>query len=115
MGVINKITMVYDKNSRDKDGIRVLGDFFVIKNKENCRMIINEKIYRICGYINYDEYGIKKDDKSLTIILTGINDCIDTSSMFWGCSSLQSLPDISKWDTKNVTSMSSMFYGCNSL
>ena len=37
------------------------------------------------------------------------------NSMFWYCSSLQSLPDISKWDTKNVTDMSYMFYGCSSL
>ena len=37
------------------------------------------------------------------------------SSMFYDCSSLISLPDISKWDTKNVTSMSFMFYGCQSL
>ena len=35
--------------------------------------------------------------------------------MFWNCSSLNSLPDISKWDTKNVTDMSYMFRGCSSL
>ena len=32
------------------------------------------------------------------------------SFMFYGCSSLNNLPDISKWDTKNVKDMSSMFY-----
>ena len=32
--------------------------------------------------------------------------------MFCGCKSLKSLPDISKWDTKNVTDMSQMFSGC---
>ena len=37
------------------------------------------------------------------------------SYMFCFCSSLNSLPDISKWDTKNVTNMSYMFGGCNSL
>ena len=31
------------------------------------------------------------------------------SSMFYGCSSLISLPDMSKWDTTNVTDMSYMF------
>ena len=36
-------------------------------------------------------------------------------SMFYGCSSLNNLPDISKWDTKNVTYMGSMFYGCSKL
>ena len=35
--------------------------------------------------------------------------------MFSSCSSLKSLPDISKWDTKNVTDMCSMFSECKSL
>ena len=37
------------------------------------------------------------------------------SGMFGGCSSLISLPVISKWDTKNVTNMSDMFRVCSSL
>ena len=37
------------------------------------------------------------------------------SGMFRECSSLLSLPDISKWNTKNVTDMSFMFDGCSSL
>ena len=36
-------------------------------------------------------------------------------SMFWRCNSLISLPDLSKWNTSNVKDMFSMFYGCNSL
>ena len=35
--------------------------------------------------------------------------------MFYGCSSLISLPDLSKFDTKNVTNMNSMFSKCSSL
>ena len=35
--------------------------------------------------------------------------------MFYGCSSLILLPDMSKWDTKNVTDMFGMFYGCTSI
>ena len=37
------------------------------------------------------------------------------SSMFRGCTSLNSLPDISKWNTRNVNNMSFMFYNCLSL
>ena len=37
------------------------------------------------------------------------------SCMFYGCSSLLNLPDISKWNTNNVTNMSGMFVGCSSL
>ena len=33
------------------------------------------------------------------------------SSMFSRCSSLSSLPDISKWNTNNVTNMSYIFSG----
>ena len=35
--------------------------------------------------------------------------------MFHGCTSLSKLPDISKWNTNNVTHMNHMFYGCSSL
>ena len=35
--------------------------------------------------------------------------------MFYGCSSLLSLPDISKWNTNKVTNMSDMFFECSSL
>ena len=35
--------------------------------------------------------------------------------MFYNCSSLISLPDISKWNTENVEDMSQLFYGCSSL
>ena len=36
------------------------------------------------------------------------------NGMFSGCKSLSSLPDISKWNTHNVTNMSNMFSHCNS-
>ena len=35
--------------------------------------------------------------------------------MFYGCSSILSLPDISKWNINNVKNMSYMFNGCSSL
>ena len=37
------------------------------------------------------------------------------SWMFYCCNKLESLPDISQWDTKNVKDMSYMFDGCSSL
>ena len=42
-------------------------------------------------------------------------DVTDMSNMFYDCKSLSSLPDISNWDTKNVTNMSDMFRDCNKL
>ena len=40
---------------------------------------------------------------------------IDMSGMFYNCSLLKSLPDISKWNTINVIDMSGMFYNCSFL
>ena len=37
------------------------------------------------------------------------------SSMFYYCSSLKSLPDISNWNTTKVTTMSFMFNSCSSI
>ena len=37
------------------------------------------------------------------------------SFLFYGCSSLSSLPDISKWNTLNVTKINSIFDNCSSL
>ena len=37
------------------------------------------------------------------------------NSMFYECSSLSSLPDISKLDTSNVNDMSLIFYECSTL
>ena len=34
------------------------------------------------------------------------------SGMFYNCNNLSSLPDISNWNTNNVTDMSYMFYEC---
>ena len=35
--------------------------------------------------------------------------------IFYGCLSLKNLPDISKWNTKNVNDLSFCFYKCESL
>ena len=35
--------------------------------------------------------------------------------MFYYCRSLSSLPDISKWNTKNANKINKMFYYCISL
>ena len=37
------------------------------------------------------------------------------NEMFKECISLKSLPDISKWNTKNINNMNSLFEGCSSL
>ena len=60
-----------------------------------------------------DESQISKN--KIEIKLIEVNPIIDMSYMFYNCNLLESLPDISEWNTKKVTNMSSMFYRCSSL
>ena len=56
-----------------------------------------------------DEAKIYYKNKVYTYKVNNMNE------MFYLCSSLISLPDISKWDTSNVEYMEGVFYGCESL
>ena len=40
---------------------------------------------------------------------------VDISCLFAGCSLLESIPDISKWNTKNIDNIYGLFAGCSSL
>ena len=43
------------------------------------------------------------------------NNVINMEDIFNYCNSLESLPDISKWNTNNITYMNYLFYYCKSL
>ena len=58
---------------------------------------------------------IKSIVKNLPKSPLKFNKINNMKSMFSGCESLISLPDISKWNTGNVKSMENMFSGCKSL
>ena len=106
---ITEINIIYDIKERNE--ITIFGKEFVKNNKNICKMIIENKEYEIT-----ERYNIKsKKINKLKIKLEGINNVNNISHMFSGCSSLSSLPDISKWNTNNVINMHSLFYECSSL
>ena len=113
----NEIAIIYKIDNNDKK-IKLFGKPFIEKNKNNCKIIIDNKEKEIIEYIDINE-EMKKKDK-LEIKLKEIKAITNLSYMFgddWfkGCDKLISLPDISNWDTKNVTNMSGMFCMCNLL
>ena len=106
---ITEINIIYDIKERNE--IKIFGKEFVKNNINICKMIIDNKEYEIT-----ERYNIKsKKINKLKIKLEGINNVNNMSYMFFGCSSLLSLPDISELNTNNVTSMGNMFFGCSSL
>ena len=108
---ISEINIIYNINE-EKD-INIFGSKFVENNKNICKMIIDDKEYEISEKYNIEKK--KNNELELKLKLMGINNVVDMSGMFCGCSSLSSLPDISKWYTNNVTDMSGVFYECLSL
>ena len=135
----NEINIEYKIDKNEKN-IIIFGHDFVENNKNNCKIIFNNKVQELVEYINITNYKVKEG--ILKIKLKGINNIKNMSSMFCGCLSLSSisnisfidtskvidmsymfawcdslefLPNISKWNTSNVTNMSYMFNGCKSL
>ena len=115
----DEITMIYKLDKKSK-GIRILGNpnddhSFFKDYKDKCKLIIKDKEYQLIDYIKYEDfekYGLNKNDDKLVIKLKGIKNATYFNCMFYNCSSLNSLPDISKWDTKNATNFRDMFSGC---
>ena len=100
--MISEINLIYDIN---KGNINIFGYEFVRNNINICRMTIDNKECEII-----EEYNIKTyNNNKLKITLKGINNVTDMIFMFYECSSLTSLPDISKINTNNATNMSHMF------
>ena len=86
---ITEINIIY--NTKNKEYINLFGDKFIENNKKICKMIVDNKEYEIAA-----RYYVKNNNNILKIKLKGINKVNDISYMFDGCSSLLSLPDISK-------------------
>ena len=113
---LNEIKILYKIKEEKK--IKLFGKEFIEKNKDNCKIIIDNKEQCIMEYIKINEE--MRNKKILELKLKEIKTITNMSHMFGddifnGCESLLSLPDIDKWDTHNVTNMSHMFMCCKSL
>ena len=99
-----------DNQDEDKYEIKLFGKKFIENNKNNCKIIIDNKEQDLIEYLK-----INKNEKILKIKLKEIKTITDMSYMFYGCNSLISLSDISNWNTSSITDMSSIFCECESL
>ena len=106
------MTIIYNID-KYVDYIKIFDNDFVKNNKNNCYLIINGKQRELCAYLDLNE--IKIENNQLKIKLIEIKLITNMNGMFTYCSSLVSLPDISKWNTANVRDMGCMFKNCSSL
>ena len=91
----------------------LLIDFKEIKNFVNNDLTKNYATdLFLVGLEFYFNFAINDNKDFIKII---IENNYSIANIFSGCSSLKSLPDISKWDTSKVTNLFSLFAGCSSL
>ena len=102
----------YKVNLNDEK-VRIFGDEFVNKNKNNCKIIFGNKELELDSFFDLKQNNV--NNEILEISLRKINDITDMSYMFEGCSSLESIPNLSRWNTDDVINMSYMFSKCSSL
>jgi len=114
----NKDEIIY-KIGKYEYKVKIFGETFVDNNNDKIEIVYKNKIYKLRAYL-YLEVEKEEEDNNLDyrlikIELKGINNVINMNGMFYECSSLISLPDISKWNTNKVINMSVMFRYCRSL
>ena len=145
---LNSMTIIYkiDNDNRAYNKLRLFGEEFVKNNKDNCSIIIDGKNQELSEHININEKmrkkgyleiklkenktisnmshmfcrGIEEDDRILLWQIPNISkwntiNVTDMSYLFCCCENLESLPDISSWNTSNVKDMSNMISYCRNL
>ena len=127
-------------NTFNSNKIRIFGHIFVEKNINNCKIVVEDKEYKLSDKFNINnmkktgnEYEIKLkilnniDDlsymfnqcnclsQSSEINNINISNITNISYLFSECQKISQLPDISKWNTSKVENMACIFAGCQSL
>ena len=100
------------KIDKKKNKIRIFGKNFVIKNKSYCKIIIDNKQKDLTEFYKYTK-NIKDETINIKIIMNQKVTSLDC--MFYECTELISISEVSEWDTSEITDMSAMFSGCEKL
>ena len=116
-------------NNLESETINIFGEEFIKENRKNFELIINHKEKELKSIISIAENHLYNQEIKIYIKFkkivntkflknnTKINTYYikDLSCMFEGCSTLFSLPDLSKWNTNEVTYINNIFKICSSL
>ena len=110
--ITNEIIVEYNIKKEEEE-IILLGEKFIKNNKNNIEIFFNEKKQEIKKSYKKNKYKINNDKFEVKIKI--ISELIDMSYMFHCCSSIISIKNIERLDTRNVTNMSYLFCDCCSL
>jgi len=102
----NELILKYE--TENKYEIKIFSKTFVKNNENNCHFIFKNKKFKLCEELKLEN----NSEDFIEIKLIETKAITDMSNIFKYCTSL---PDISTWDTSNVTNMSGMFGDFSSL
>ena len=111
---INQMSIIYEIH-KNMDKIRLFGNSFVKNNKNNCYLLIDGKQNELVAQLNLNDNQKSKNTLEIKLIEIKNKSINNIDYMFFNCTFLKSLPDISNWFLKNTTSIYAMFYNCISL
>ena len=144
MEPLDEIIITYIVNEKMEE-ITIFGKGFVDANKDKCKIIFEEEQSSLITTFKLKDLNINGEEEleikliglsEVTTMSYMFQDCkylssitiedfdrdeidlpkiTDLDGMFYGCSNLKSLQDISKWDISNITSLHEMFYECINL
>ena len=82
-----------DEKDYKEDAIRILGKYFVERNKNNCKIIYNNKKYKLKEFLDEIDGGYNHNIKEIKLKIIGINNITDFTDMFHGCFHLLSVSE----------------------
>ena len=128
---INKILYLYNEMEENNDEIeinyeflniptdddiplQIFGDKFISNNLNKCKILFNENEYEL-SHTFYSSDMPSLYSKELSIILKGVNNITNMSSMFEGCNNIKSIYGINNLNTSKVMNMKNLFNNCKDL
>ena len=109
---LNELTIEYKLIDYNKSlQIRIFGKTFVSNNINNCKLLIDGKIFVLSEFYQKN----KSNNNNLIIKLIETNKIKDMSRMFHNCPNVLSVKDFSNWNTHRVNNLKNLFHGCSSL
>ena len=112
----NKMTLIYEIK---EDPVRIFGEGFVERNKNNCYLLIDERERELCSTIGLNEINVINGIFKIILVekntITNMGFMFSDDNSHYDQSLIISLPDTAEWNTSNVTNMEHMFSNCSLL
>ena len=121
-GEFNDINLNYKFMEEDiKDNsTKLFGKKFVENNKDNCFLIIKDKLFDLCEFLSLSDIFQNMDIKfplelDIKLIIRKRKKIKDLSYMFSGISTITSKSNFTNFNFETITDISCMFYNCSKL